>query len=439
MMAKSLYDRDRRAVSGLEKLRFFPVALTGGEGSHLIEEGGRRLLDLSAGWGAASLGYGHPALFEAVTGALTSQAGATLLSTTNAPAVELAEMLLEMVPGEGDRRVWLGHSGSDANETVLRAVTSATGRKRILAFEGAYHGGSQASMEISGHSAQEGIEKSEHLTLVPYPDPFRPFQGDPTGEALLAHIRDVLRTDCLGEEVAAFFFEPIQADGGLIVPPEGFLKKLAVICEDYGILTVCDEVKVGLARTGRMHCFEHEGFVPDIAVFGKGLGGGLPVSAAVGPARVLDFAQSFSMQTLHGNPVCASAALAVLKTMREQDLAAHAENVGNGFLGRLREVQGRIPEIGEVRGRGLAIGVELVADEKRTPAAQLARQTVFRAWELGAVFYYVGMSSNVLELTPPLTITDKELESGCAIIERALSDALAGKVDDSKLVEFSGW
>lgn len=438
-MPKTLYDRDRDAVSGLEKLRFFPVALTGGEGRDLIEEGGRRLLDLSAGWGAASLGYGHPALREAVTRALTSQAGATLLSTTNAPAVELAESLLEIVPGSTDRRVWLGHSGSDANETVLRAVTAATGRRRILAFEGAYHGGSQASMEISGHSAQEGIKKSQYLTLVPYPDPFRPFEGDPTGAALLAHIREVLRGSCPGEEVAAFFFEPIQADGGLIVPPAGFLKELAAICAGYGIVTVCDEVKVGLARTGRMHCFEHEGFVPDICVFGKGLGGGLPVSAAVGPARILDFAQSFSMQTLHGNPVCASAALAVLATIREERLADHAEAVGRGFMARLRQVQARMPQIGEVRGRGLAIGVELVADDERRPAAQLARQTVFRAWELGAVFYYVGMSSNVLELTPPLTVTERELETGCDIIEQALTDALAGKVDNARTAEFAGW
>lgn len=439
-MTTALYERDRRAISGLEKLRFFPVALTGGEGRHLIEEGGRRLLDLSAGWGAASLGYGHPALREAVTGALTSQAGATLLSTTNAPAVELAETLLDIVPGEGDRRVWLGHSGSDANETVLRAVTAATGRKRILAFEGAYHGGSQASMEISGHSAQEGIEKSEHLTLVPYPDPFRPFEGDATGEALLAHIRDVLRTDCPGEEVAAFFFEPIQADGGLIVPPPGFLKKLAALCADYGILTVCDEVKVGLARTGRLHAVGHEGFTPDIMVLGKGLGGGLPISAAIGPEAVMNHKAAFSFQTLHGNPASASAALAVLATIEGEGLAAQAAEVGGALLSRLKAAQAGRPVIGDVRGRGLAIGVELVEDpETRAPASRLAAMACYRAWELGAVVYYVGMNANVLELTPPLTLSRAEAEEAADILTAAIDDAAAGRVDAAKLGDFQGW
>lgn len=434
-----LYDRDRAVISGLEKLRFFPLALTGGKGTYLIEEGGRRLLDLSAGWGAASLGYGHPALREAVSRAVDNQAGATLLSTTNVAAVELAETLLKVTPGGSDRRVWLGHSGSDANETALRAVTAATGRKRIMAFEGAYHGGSQASMEISGHSAQEGVEKSENLTLVPYPDPYRPHDGDASGEAVLAQIRARLEGDCPGSEVAAFFIEPIQADGGLIVPPEGFMAKLAALCAEFGILTVCDEVKVGLARTGAMHCFEHEGFTPDLVVFGKGLGAGLPVSAVVGPRRILDFAQSFSMQTLHGNPVCATAAKAVLDTMRTDRLAEHAARVGDLFMEGLRNLSGELPQIGDIRGRGLAIGIELIEDEAKSPAADLARKTVYRAWELGAVFYYVGMSSNVLELTPPLLLSEEEAQEGCAIIGQAIRDARDGKVDEMKLAEFAGW
>ncbi|QYX55744.1 aspartate aminotransferase family protein [Roseovarius sp. SCSIO 43702] len=433
----ALYDRDRAVISGLEKLRFFPVALVGGEGAHLIEEGGRRLLDLSAGWGAASLGYAHPAIREAVAGALSSQAGATLLSTTNAPAVALAETLLEITPGEGERRVWLGHSGSDANETAMRAVRAATGRERIMAFHGAYHGGTQGSMEISGHSAQEGVTKSAGLTLVPYPDPYRPYEGDATGEAILAHVRALLEGEVPGREVAAFFIEPIQADGGLIVPPEGFLRKLAALCAEFGILTVCDEVKVGLARTGMMHCFEHEGIAPDLVVFGKGLGGGLPVSAVVGPARVLDFAQSFSMQTLHGNPVCASAAKAVLDTMRREALADHARDVGAAMMEGLRALD--LDRIGDVRGRGLAIGVELIEDAQKTPAANLARKTVYRAWELGAVFYYVGMSSNVLELTPPLTLSEAEAREGVEIIGQAIRDAAEGRVDDAKLAEFAGW
>ena len=161
--------RDGASLSALQKLRFFPLAVTGGKGCTLIEEGGRELLDLSAAWGAASLGHSHPAIRSAVDRALANQAGASILSGTNEPAVDLAEMLLNMTLGKGDRRVWLGHSGSDANETVARVVPAATGWSRIMAFSGAYHGGTQGSMSVSGHTAQDGVAKAASLTLMPYP------------------------------------------------------------------------------------------------------------------------------------------------------------------------------------------------------------------------------------------------------------------------------
>ena len=229
-MSERLYQRDTAALSKLQNLRFFPLAVTGGEGSELIVEDGRRLLDLSASWGAVSLGHGHPALRAAVDAALASQAGASILSATNTAAVELAERLLEITPGRGARRVWLGHSGSDANETVARAVVAATGRPRILSFEGAYHGGTAGSMAISGHSAQEGVEKSAGLTLLPYPAPYRPFEDDPTGGAVLDRLEQIFATDCPPAECAAFFLEPIQSDGGLIVPPQGFFRRLEELC-----------------------------------------------------------------------------------------------------------------------------------------------------------------------------------------------------------------
>ncbi len=160
MADTSLIARDGAALSNLQKLRFFPLAISGGVGSVLIEEGGRELLDLSASWGAASLGHSHLAIRDAVDRALANQAGASILSGTNEPAVELAETLLKLTPGAGNRRVWLGHSGSDANETVARVVPAATGRSRIIAFSGAYHGGTQGSMSVSGHTAQEGAAKA---------------------------------------------------------------------------------------------------------------------------------------------------------------------------------------------------------------------------------------------------------------------------------------
>ena len=439
MTAAALIARDGAALSALQKLRFFPLAVTGGQGCTLIEEGGRELLDLSASWGAASLGHSHPAIRTAVDQALANQAGASILSGANESAVELAEMLLNITPGTEDRCVWLGHSGSDANETVARAIPAATGRSRIMAFSGAYHGGTHGSMSVSGHTAQEGAVKASGLTLVPYPDPLRPFEGDPSGEALLAHIERLLATSCPGDEVACFFMEPIQADGGLIVPPANFLKRLSQLCARYGILTVCDEVKVGLGRTGLTHCFEHEGFIPDILVLGKGLGGGLPVSAVIGPSRIMNYATAFSMQTLHGNPICASAALAVLTTIQAEGLARKARDVGSILMDEISRATSNLPEVGDIRGRGLAIGVELVKDGSHDPDADLARKVVYRAWQIGAVFYYVGMNSNVLELTPPLILSDDEARTGARILAQAISDVLSGQISDEDVALFAGW
>ncbi len=436
----TLYQRDTRVMSRLQKLRFFPLAVTGGSGSYLLAEDGRKCLDLSASWGAVSLGHAHRALRAAVDQALSDQAGASTLSAANAPAVALGERLLVLTPGGGERRVWLGHSGSDANETVARAVVAATGRPRLISFVGAYHGGTAGSMAISAHSVQEHAEKAAGLHLIPYPDPYRLEEEDKSGAGVIAALESAFERDCPPEEVAALFIEPIQSDGGLIVPPEGFMARLAGLCRSHGILVVSDEVKVGIGRSGRFHCIEHEGVQPDIVVMGKGLGGGLPLSAIVGPAAVLDFASSFSMQTLHGNAVCASAGLAVLDTIASEGLTENAAEVGTYLQALLMGLSEKHAMIGDVRGRGLAIGVELVSNrEARTPAAREAAKVVYRAFELGLVLYYVGMNSNVLEMTPPLTLSRAEAEEAVSILDRALGDVAEGRVSDAAIADFEGW
>ena len=437
-----LYQADLESNARLQKLRFFPLALTGGAGRRVIDESGRSLLDLSAAWGAASLGYGHPRFVEAVTEAARNPAGASVLSAANKSATELAQRLLAITPARdvGPRRVWLGHSGSDANETVARVVRAATDRPRIISFIGAYHGGTAGSMAISGHSAQARVAKDPGLTLIPYPDPYRPVDGDATGGVIIDLLERRFATDLPPGEVAAVFLEPIQSDGGMIRPPPDFFVRLASLCARHGILVVCDEVKVGLGRSGRLHCFEHEGFVPDIVTFGKGLGGGLPLSAIVGPAPIMDYASSFSMQTLHGNPIAASAGLAVLGAIEAEGLVRNASDVGAYLQLKLQDLGQRCPLIGDVRGRGLAVGVELVVDRmSKTPASREAAKAVYRCFELGVVLYYVGMSSNVLEFTPSLNLSRAEVDEAVGVIGAALADVADGRVPDSALTGFEGW
>jgi 4-aminobutyrate aminotransferase len=435
-----LFERDARVIADIERLRFFPLEVVGGEGSFLIAEDGRRLLDLSATWGAASLGYGHPAVVEAVTAATRSMAGAGILSAVSEPGVALAEDLLRIVPGHGERRVWLGHSGSDANEAAVRAIIASTGRSRVLSFVGAYHGGTAGSMAVSGHTAQEGVEKLPGLELLPYPDPYRPPGGDHAGEAVLARLDELFATTCPPEDVAAFFIEPIQSDGGMIVPAPGVLRELQDRCRRHGILVVCDEVKVGLGRTGILHAFQAEELTPDVVTFGKGLGGGLAVSAVVGPAPVMDVAPAFAIQTMAGNPVSASAARAVLATIETEDLPARAGVAGERLMGGLRRLAASHPLIGDVRGRGLAIGVDLVRDrDSREPATAEAARVVYRAFELGLVVYYVGMHSNVLELTPSLLLSDAEIDQALDVLDRAIGDVEEGRVPDDIAARFAGW
>jgi 4-aminobutyrate aminotransferase len=435
-----LYERDQKALSRMSSLRFFPQAVTAGEGAWLIGDDGRRLLDFSASWGAASLGHSHPAVREAVNQALAGQAGASHLSSANLPAVELAERLLSVVPQRAAGRVWLGHSGSDANETVARAVMAATGRPRILSFRGAYHGGTSGSMAISGHPVQQGVPKAAGLSLIAYPNAYRDGGPEAASAAALAELEALFAGPVPPAEVAALFLEPIQSDGGMVVPPDGYFRAVEALCRKHGILLVCDEVKVGLGRTGSRNAYEQLGIEPDIVVFGKGLGGGLPVSAAVGPERIMNHAGAFSFQTVHGNPVCAAAACAVLDTIERDGLTQNAAEVGGHLMRELERLKQKHALIGDIRGRGLAIGVELVEDRSaKAPAKTQTGLAVYRAFELGLILYYVGVNSNVLEFTPPLTLSKEEASAGVALLDQALTDVAEGKVDQGVLAAFAGW
>jgi len=430
-----LYARDAASVAGLQKLRFFPQAVVGGKGAILRTDDGRALIDLSAAWGAASLGYGHPALVAAVSAAVADPAGASVLSAANAPATALAERLIALFPSDKPQRVWLGHSGSDANEAAVRAVRRATGRQGIIGFAGAYHGCTLGTMAVSGHPTL-ATDKAAGLIQLPYPG------ADPCGPDAAAILSLLERhlTKAGPDAIAACIFEPILSDGGLVIPPAGFLAGLVAVCRRHSILTICDEVKVGLGRTGRLHAFEHEGFRPDVLVLGKGLGGGLPLSAVIGPQWVMDCATAFAMQTLHGNPVCAAAGLAVLDTLAAESLPAEAARKGETLMAGLQDLALHHPCIRAIRGRGLAIGVEISGEGTPLPSDGAATAALmFRAHELGLVVYCVGPSSNVPELTPPLTIIDHEIKRALFLLDEVILDLEAGRIDDTASAEFAGW
>jgi 4-aminobutyrate aminotransferase len=433
----TLYDRDEAAIAGIEKLRFFPLEVVSGHGSTLVTPDGRELLDLSATWTASGLGHGHPAVVEAVSRAVRTAPGSGGLSAVHPDSVGLAEDLLALVPGTGERRVYLGHAGSDANDVALRACRHATGRRTIIAFEHSYHGGVGVAMGVSGVHVDAGSPPDPDVVFLPYPNPFRPGLGgvdqDVTACLYLAE------QHLAGGSIACLIVEPILSDGGLIVPPDGFLARLHELCRRHGVPLICDEVKMGLGRPGTLHAFDHDGIAPDIVTFGKVLGGGLPLSAAVGPAVLLDFPPAAALLTTAGNPVCSAAGRAVLATIVGDRLADRAATVGALLADGLRALAGSpgSERIGDVRGRGLAIGLELVDPHTGDRDPRLAANVVYRAWELGAVVYYVG--GNVLEITPPLVLTDTEAARAVEILGAAIADAAAGRVDAEEVAKYAGW
>ena len=440
-MTNNLIKRDSNYIAGIEKIRFFPVAPIGGEGCFIIEENGRRLLDFSGSWGAAGLGYSHPAISEAINKASKSMASASLLSYATEPAISLAEELISIIPGNKSRKVWFGHSGSDANDMIVRLLEAVTGRKRFISFHGAYHGGVSGSIAVSHHSSQSHSPKKGGNIYLAYPNHYRYENKNNLNENILKKLDEIFNTTCNPKDVAAIFIEPIQSDGGVIVPPKGFMKSLEKKCREHGILIVVDEVKVGLGRSGLMHAFQHDNLEPDFITFGKALGGGLPLSAVVGPKDLMDFTTAFSIMTTSGNPVSSSAGMAVLRTIEEENLITNAKLIGDKLQESFRQLANKHDLIGDVRGRGLAIGVELVNDrhKNKKAAKNEAAKIVYRAYELGLVIFYVGMESNVLELTPPLILNEHESKLGLEILDQAITDVTNGLIPDSVIENYKGW
>ena len=434
--------RDEALIADVTKLRFFPLAVERGEGCRLFDVEGREYLDFTAGWALANTGYSHPGVRRAVTEQLERSTFSSLISGMHAPALELAAKLTALTPGDFPKKVWFGLSGSDANETVARLLPQATGRRRLVSFIGSYHGATATTMAMSAHIAMADTIGGGHVLKVPYPHPYRPpFGEDPAESAARAvgFLEDYLfKTICPPDDVGGIIVEAVQSDGGDVVPPTDFLPRLETLCRRHGIYLILDEVKVGMGRTGCMFAFEHAGVTPDVVILGKSLGGGLPLSAVVARRELLD--TGFALFTATGNAVSCAAGLATIEAIEQEALVDNARRVGDHLHARLRDLQTRHPLIGDVRGQGMIQGVELVSDRAaKAPAPAATAKVALRAFELGLLVFYVGMFSNVLEITPPLIMTTAEVDAGVAILDQALADVAAGKVSDEAVARYSGW
>jgi 4-aminobutyrate aminotransferase len=431
-------EREEAVLAAVMRIRFYPFVLERAEGRRLIDVDGNVYLDCVAGGAVMNVGYADERVRRAVLSAMAAEWSTTSAIFAHRAQTELAQRLAEL--GGGDVKVWFGTSGSEAMDTMARYFRRASGRTRLISFVGAFHGQTAGSGAISGMPSHDDLS-DERVTKVPFPDPYRCPYGPCDRAGCSLRCTDPLR-DALERhagEVAGVVLEPIQSDGGDVVPPDNVLAAVRGLCDEHGTWLGVDEVKVGMGRTGRMLAHQRAGIRPDAIAVGKALGGGLPIAAVIGRREILDAETGTCAYTLAGSPIPCAAALATLDVV-EDGLVEHAGTVGRRLLGTIAELTRGCDIVGDVRGRGLIIGVELVEDRaSRRPARQLAGAVVYRCFELGLLVIFTGLAGNVIELTPPLTITDAEADEAAAILARAIDDVANGRFDDGKLAGFVGW
>jgi 4-aminobutyrate aminotransferase len=406
--------------------RYFDRSWSHGEGHRLYDTAGRGYLDFANGIAVTALGHAHPRVTAAVHAQVDRLMGPVHAMGFSEPTVRLAAMLAETFPAPLDTVLFL-NSGSEAIDGALKLARRVTGRTGIIAFRGAFHGRtigatSVTSSSLNYRTGYEPLLPAVHLT--PFPAAYPHFAGDEeaASEAALRELDALFATVIAPSQVAAILIEPVQGEGGYYPAPASFLRALRARADANGILLIADEVQSGFGRTGEMWAFQHAGIVPDVVVLAKAIANGLPLSAIVTSRELQErWGRGAHGTTYGGNPVACAAGIAVLETIRDEDLVANARLRGAELSGGLRELMAEHPSIGDVRGPGLMIGVELVADRSsRAPDGALADAVAGRALEAGLLVLTCGPSHQVVRWIPPLDVTVPEIEEALRIFEGAL-------------------
>jgi 4-aminobutyrate aminotransferase-like enzyme len=413
----------------------FPIFWEKSRGSNVWDVDGNRYVDLSGGFGVAVAGHRNRRVMQAIRqqiGRLPHGMG-----DVHPPSlkVKLLEALAAVSPIP-DSRIVLTCSGAEAVEVALKTARLATGKPGVIAFGGAYHGltyGALAATDRDLFRAPFADQLNPHVLRAPYPDPYRPAAGLAAGDqgaAALAHLH-LLLDSAEGAAVGAVIVEPIQGRGGDIVPPAGFLAGLAGLCRERGLLLIVDEIYTGLGRTGRWFACEHEGVIPDLLCVGKALSGTLPIAACVGARSVMDAwppsgGEAIHTSTFLGNPLACAAGLASLGEIRRRGLVERSAAEGERWLGELRETLGGHPGVGEVRGRGLMIGVDLVTNRStREPAPDQAGRVLTEALRRGWIVLAGGPAGNVISLSPPLSLSRKLMQAATRMLDEVIGSVRA--------------
>ncbi|MDM7324219.1 MAG: acetyl ornithine aminotransferase family protein [Thermus sp.] len=413
--AQALLERGQ-AVLSTSYIRPYPFVPAKGQGVFLEDVDGNVFLDFMAGIAVNTTGYAHPRVLEAVKAQAERFAHVCFSDFTHEPTLSLAERLVGKLGG--GYRVFFGNSGTEGIEAAIKLVRHHMGRPYLQAFTGAFHGRSLGSLSLTASKSayRKGFAPLlPGVVHLPFPNPFRPPLGarpEEVGDAVLDHLEHLFRTVVSPEEVAAFFLEPIQGEGGYLVPPPGFIPKLKALLEKHGILLVADEVQSGAGRTGLFFALEHEGVRADVYVLAKGLASGYPISALLFREELSSWRPGAHGTTFGGQAVAAAAAHATLDLL-EGGLMENAARVGSYLLEALKGMQARFPFLGDVRGRGLMIGLDFGSQEEERP--DLRDKAVELAFRKGLLVLPAGPSA--LRIAPPLILTEEEAAMGLEILE----------------------
>ncbi|WP_020577699.1 aspartate aminotransferase family protein [Actinopolymorpha alba] len=402
-----------------------PLEIVSGEGRRLTGGDGRVYLDFFAGILSNSLGYGVPEITAAVERQLAAGVVHTSTAYLGRRQVEYAERLAEL-SGIPDAKVFFVNSGTEANEAALLLATHHRRSNQILALRNSYHGRAFATVAVTGNRSWGATSLSPvHVSYVHggyrYRGPFRDLSDADYIQACVDDLRDVILTTTAGD-VAAMIAEPIQGVGGFATPPDGLYAAMKQVLDDYGILFITDEVQTGWGRTGEHFWgYQAHGIVPDILTFAKGAAGGLPIGGVIARAELMDSLAANSLSTFGGNPLTMAAASATLDYLLEHDLQANAAKLGEKLITGLRAAAEGLPIVGEVRGKGLMIGIELVEPGGTQPSPRAAGLVMEECRRRGLLVGKGGLHGNVIRLGPPLTLTEDEADEGLAILSEALA------------------
>lgn len=425
--SRELLEAKRRAVADAFDIHA-PIVVERAEGALVTDVDGNRLIDLSGGLGALNVGHAHRRVVEAIQAHAARFIHTDFTVIPYASLIELAERLAELVPVPRPAKGAFFNSGAEAVENAVKIAKAYTRRPAVVAFERAFHGRTWMAMSLTSRIRPYKKGYAPFVPEVyraPYPYVYRSETGDPDLEAerCLSQLRRMFEHTVDPDTVAAIVVEPVQGEGGFIVPPASFLRGLQEIAREHGIVLIDDEVQTGFGRTGAMFAAEHFGIQPDLVTLAKSIAAGMPLSAVFGRAEVMDAAPAGSIGgTYVGNPVACAAGLAVLDAFREEDLLRRARESGEHLMARFGELQERHPLIGDVRGLGAMVAIELVRDRKtKEPAAAETKRVIQKALANGAIFVSAGVWGNCVRVLVPLATPKDQLDEALDVLDEALT------------------